>query len=71
MSHGLFRQADVQRLIRAAGQEGATIEVDLRTLVMRVMPGAARLSVDNGENPTRTFQGGILAPDGKENFDED
>lgn len=72
MSRAAFRQADVERLLRAAGREGAAVQVDLRTLVVTLIPGIHKgKPVDTAQQ-----QGGILhtgdgARYGKENWDED
>lgn len=65
MSHGNFRQADLERIIRAARNEGAAVQVDLRTLVVTVIP------VLEERLAARISHFGTLAPDGKDNFDED
>ncbi|NSZ65165.1 hypothetical protein G6L16_018640 [Agrobacterium tumefaciens] len=69
MSHGNFRQADLQRIIRAARNEGAAFQVDLRTLVVTVIPD--RAGVLDERLAARISHLGTLAPDGKDNFDED
>ncbi|WP_037470664.1 hypothetical protein [Sinorhizobium fredii] len=45
MSRANFRQADIERILRAARREGATVQIDLRTLVVTVLPAADRPSV--------------------------
>ncbi|UNZ50601.1 hypothetical protein [Agrobacterium tumefaciens] len=72
MSHGAFRQADMERIIRAARSEGAAVQVDLRTLVVTVIPTIHRPGrLDERVGNTRILPLGALAPDGKDNFDED
>lgn len=72
MSHGAFRQADMERIIRAAKNEGAAVQVDLRTLVVTVIPAVHRLEgLDDRVDRTRILPLGNLAPDGEDNFDED
>lgn len=72
MSHGAFRQADMERIIRAARSEGAAVQVDLRTLVVTVIPTIHRKDgLDERVGNTRILPLGALAPDGKDNFDED
>lgn len=72
MSHGAFRQADMERIIRAARSEGAAVQVDLRTLVVTVIPIIHRQDgLDERVGNTRILSLGALAPDGKDNFDED
>ncbi len=38
MSKGTFRQADVERIIRAARREKAYVQIDIRSLIMTVTP---------------------------------
>lgn len=72
MSRAAFRQADVARIIRAAEQEGALIEVDIRTLNFRIIPGAGqRPAVDNRRAGGANSGGDDQVPYGKENWDED
>jgi hypothetical protein len=62
MSRASFRQADIERLIRAAAKTSSVVQVDLRSLIVTIIPGAAA-HVDL----PKTFG---MAPDGKENWDE-
>ncbi len=39
MTRASFRQADIERLIRAAEKTGAAVQVDLKTLVVTIYPG--------------------------------
>lgn len=69
MSHGTFRQADMERIIRAARSEGAAVQVDLRTLVVTVIPDIHRVELlDGAAASPRILPTGNLAPDGKDNF---
>jgi hypothetical protein len=69
LSHGTFRQADMERIIRAAKAEGAAVQVDLRTLVVTVIPDIHRPDgLDERLASTRILPAGNLAPDGKDNF---
>jgi hypothetical protein len=71
MGHGAFRQADMERIIRAAKSENAAVQVDLRTLVVTVIPEAPKQKeLDERIGHTRIIPLGNLAPDGKDNFDE-
>ncbi|MDH6265501.1 hypothetical protein M2360_000891 [Rhizobium sp. SG_E_25_P2] len=65
MSHGQFRQADIERLIRAARNAGAVIKIDLRTLATVIVP---KLDID--ENDYADSLPGDHARDGKENWDD-
>lgn len=56
-----FRQRDLERIFRAAKATGATVQIDLKTLSVTVIP--------TPEQPTVSLQG--FAPDGKENWDDD
>lgn len=61
MSRAAFRQADLERIFRAARREGARVQIDLRTLVVTVLP-----AVDQQNRDLRL----TLAPDGPENWDD-
>jgi len=62
----------MERIIRAARSEGAAVQVDLRTLVVTVIPTIHRQDgLDERVGNTRILPLGALAPDGKDNFDED
>lgn len=64
MSRASFRQADLERIFRAARLQGATVQIDLRTLVVTVLPAP------EPSQPSFREQIG-LARDGKENWDDD
>jgi len=70
MSRSSFRQADIQRLIRAAVHEGAAVQVDLKSLIVSIVPGAKghQAKTHSGFSWLREDN---LAPDGKENWNED
>ncbi|WP_042779156.1 hypothetical protein [Sinorhizobium fredii] len=61
MSRANFRQSDMERIFKAARQTGATVQIDLRTLIVTVLPAP---------EPSIREQLGLV-PDGKENWDED
>lgn len=72
MSRTNFRQADIERVIRAAKAEGAAVQMDMRTLVVTVIPTIHRpIEVDQRFQKTRILPVSNFAPDGKDNFDED
>lgn len=59
MSRASFRQADIERILRAARKTGSIVQIDLRTLVITVLPGV--------DQPNRNVP--TLAPDGPETWD--
>jgi len=60
MTRAAFRQADIERILRAAKATGSIVKIDIRTLECTIYPMPA------GEpNPLDRF-----APDGPENFDD-
>lgn len=72
MSRSVLRQKDTERLIKAAENQGAIVQIDMKTLVATVIPAVHRpKTVDLSIIPTGIFSVGNLAPDGKENWDED
>lgn len=66
MSRGSFKQADIERLLRAAKKEGAVVQVDLRTLVATIIP-IGEDDLGNLKQPVRDL---YQAPDGLENWDD-
>lgn len=64
MTRASFRQADIERIIRAAEKTGAAVQVDLRTLVVTIFPGA-------GPAPKLIVPQPALAPDGNEEWEID
>jgi hypothetical protein len=62
MTRAAFRQADIERIIRAAKATGAVVQIDLRTQVVTIHPNPEKGKVD-------PLTG--LAPDGPENWDDD
>ncbi|MCC2612640.1 hypothetical protein [Neorhizobium petrolearium] len=60
MTRASFRQADIERIIRAAEKTGATVQVDLRSLVVTIFPGTGLLP-----KPAPPLH---FTPDGKENW---
>jgi hypothetical protein len=72
MSRAAFRQADVARIIRAAEQEGALIEVDIRTLNFRIIPGGNKaFAIDKDAKPQADLHPDNFVRGVKENWDED
>lgn len=59
MSRATFRQAELERILRAAKKVGAIVQVDLRTLAVSIQPASAGAS-----------DGHALTPDGHENWDD-
>ena len=62
MTRAAFRQADVERIIRAAKAAGAVVQIDLRTLIVTIHPNRDKETVE-------TISG--LVPDGPENWEND
>jgi hypothetical protein len=62
MSRGAFRQADIERILRAARRTGSIVQIDLRSLVITVLPA--------GDQSSPNVQP-ALARDGTENWDDD
>jgi len=60
VTRAAFRQADIERIIRAAKAAGAIVQIDLRTLVVTIHPDRA----DGIKIPAS------MAPDGPENWDD-
>lgn len=72
MSRAAFRQADMERVFRAARREGFAVQIDLRSLVVTAIPDIHKApAIDGTESDGAILPSGNLAPDGKENWDED
>lgn len=61
MTRATFRQADLERIMKAAKRTGSIVQIDLRTMVVSVLPQSGSVPVTD---PTAKF-----APDGEENWD--
>lgn len=71
MTRTAFKQADMERIIKAAGKQGASVQIDIRSLVVTVIPGFHKgITVDAGDDRPRILPLGNLAPDGEENFED-
>ena len=71
MSRVAFRQADMERIFRAAAKAGAVVQMDMKTLIATVIPADPEKLVDGEGNSLGILPSGNFAPDGKENWDED
>lgn len=60
MARAAFRQADIERIFRAARNTSSIVQIDLRNLVVTVLP-----------RPEPSTEQLDLAQDGKENWDDD
>ncbi|MBP2508168.1 hypothetical protein J2855_001803 [Agrobacterium tumefaciens] len=72
MTRAAFRQADMERIFRAAKSEGMSVTIDIKTLVVTAIPDIHRQDgVDATANQQPIIQTGNGAPYGKEDWDED
>lgn len=72
MTRAAFRQADMERIFRAAKSEGMAVQINIKTLVVTAIPDIHRprlVDVVSADAPI--VPSGNLAPDGKEDWDED
>ncbi|MBN7804844.1 hypothetical protein JZX86_05635 [Agrobacterium rosae] len=72
MTRAAFRQADMERIFRAAKSEGMAVQINIKTLVVTAIPDIHRprlVDVVSADAPN--VPSGNLAPDGKEDWDED
>lgn len=60
MPRAAFRQAELERIIRAALKSGGEVHIDMKQLIVRVVPARA-------DQPGTA---GMLARDGKENWEK-
>jgi hypothetical protein len=72
MTRAAFRQADMERIFRAAKSEGMAVTIDIKTLVVTAIPAIHSpelvVATEKGERMIRTGNG---ARYGKEDWDED
>lgn len=72
MTRAAFRQADMERIFRAAKSQGMAVQIDIRTLVVTAIPDIHKAEgVDATVGAAGMLPSGNLAPDGKEDWDED
>lgn len=71
MTRANIRQADMERLIRAAEKQGAAIQFDMRNLVATIIPSFEKTkTVDGLAKIGGIIRSGEFPPDGKDVFDE-
>jgi len=58
MTRAAFRQADIERTLRAAKATGSIVQIDIKTLVCTILPPQTE----------QQATAGALAPDGKERW---
>lgn len=68
MTRAAFRQADIERLFRAAKNEGMAIKIDIRTLEVTAIPNQNG-PVDAPKGSGAIVPPGNYAPDGEEDWD--
>jgi hypothetical protein len=72
MTRVAFKQADVQRIFRAAKSEGMAVSIDIRSLVITAIPSAhLQNELDAKLKNSGMIQTSNFAQFGKENWDED
>lgn len=64
MARSALRQADLERLIKAAAKTDSFLRIDMKTLVVTVLPLSAMTESE------RLLANGCLARGGKENWDD-
>lgn len=71
MTRAAFRQADMERIFRAAKSQGMAVQIDIRSLVVTAFPDIHKDElVDTTRGRPRILPVGNLAPDGEENFED-
>lgn len=71
MTRAAFRQADMERIFRAARREGFAVQIDIRSLVVTAFPDIHKEElVDAHGGHPRILSAGNVAPDGEENFED-
>lgn len=70
MPRAAFRQAEIERIIRAATNSNAEVLIDMRSMTVRIRPVCNTEVVDTQDSSKRILPPGNFAPDGKENWDD-
>ena len=71
MTRVAFKQADLERVFKAAAAAGSIVQMDMKTLIVTVIPPSAEQPVDEYGNPLGVLSSGNPARRGKEHWDED
>ncbi|MCB5201655.1 hypothetical protein LH464_04065 [Neorhizobium sp. T786] len=72
MTRAAFRQADMERIFRAAKSQGMAVQIDIKTLVVTAIPDIHKHDgIDHTSAVQPIIRTGNGAPYGKENWDED
>ncbi|KQV43262.1 MULTISPECIES: hypothetical protein [unclassified Rhizobium] len=72
MTRAAFRQADMERIFRAAKSQGMAVSIDIKTLVVTAIPAIHKPDgIDASSEAPGMIRTGNGAPYGKENWDED
>lgn len=72
MTRAAFRQADMERIFRAAKSQGMAVQIDIKTLVVTAIPDIHKIEgIDGNNEQSRMVHTGNGARYGKENWDEE
>jgi hypothetical protein len=66
-----FKQADMERVFKAAAAAGCIVQMDMKSLIATVIPPTVEKPVDEYGNPLGLIPSGNHARRGKEHWDED
>jgi len=69
MARSGIRQADIERIMRAADRTGAKLQIDMKTMTVVVIPAVEGSTLDLPNRSSAILPLGAFAPDGKENFE--
>lgn len=71
MSKVAFKQADLERVFKAAAKAGSIVQMDMKSLIVTVIPPSAEQPVDEYGNPLGIVPPGNPVRRGKEHWDDD
>lgn len=71
MTRVAFRQADLERVFKAAAKAGSIVQMDMKSLIVTVIPPGTEQPVDEYGNPLGVLPSANTARRGKEHWDED
>jgi hypothetical protein len=66
-----FKQADLERVFKAAAKAGSIVQMDMKSLIVTVIPPGAKQPVDDYGNPLGVIPSANTTRRGKEHWDED
>jgi hypothetical protein len=71
MTRVAFKQAELERVVKAAAKAGCIVQMDMKSLIATVIPPTAERPVDEYGNPLGVLPSANLIQRGKEHWDDE